>query len=768
MNLQMSNQYFDQFFAKSDGITTLELHTRHVITAGKNLLLSLPLNEDERIYWNEKMFRCAVLHDLGKIHKEFVDRLKGLKSGEIRHELVSLLFCINYLQIDDDELFAIATHHKGIVDTHTNSKGTFSPHHISSYLEQWHDSDKSIFDSKVIQEWISIFGLKVEIMKHEEMKKLPKHLMMLLNSKYQINVSKLENRKQFSLTRALLMASDHLGSARKENDIPRYKALIISDFQPKKNGVYFPFRPFQERLQMVKEDVILHAPTGSGKTEAALNWVFANQCENSRLFYLLPYTASINAMVSRLQTHYNEEVVTALHSKSLDFFYEQISEEYNNNEMDFQKIELEAKNKKSLSRELFFPVKVATLHQILKTSLKGKGWEFALFDYKNALFIIDEFHTYNALLTGMLLSTIKLFKRLFNAKFFFLSATIPDFMLALILNEIYEGDQSKLFRLDKSKEQDRIVLDRKRHQLYCFNEKTIESEIELILKYLKKNRSVLIIVNNVKTAQKLYKEIKFQGYVQLLHSGFNRRDRTNIEKSITSEDISLRPQLLIATQAVEVSLDIDYDIAFIENAPVDALIQRFGRINRAGKKRINPIDRKFDLRNDTVPVYVFEKSIGNTPFYNEMVLKNTWSELLQLKNSELGEDDLITVCNNVYKDGYNEDQQKDFQNGLKNTIINQFEEDWISGHWRDWIEDFLENSNQKIEVLCFSLQEEYETKIAERKFLEANQLLVQVYRYEADISKNRKFGDVLIANNLEYNSKFGYFKKIETVEDQLL
>ncbi|MFT3949936.1 MAG: CRISPR-associated helicase Cas3' [Agriterribacter sp.] len=765
----MNKSYFDQFFAKSDGITTLEMHTRHVLTAGKTLLHSLPLNEEEKAYWEEKLIRCAVLHDLGKIHKEFVKRLNGDKRGNIRHELVSLLFCINYLQLENDELFAIATHHKGIVSTHLDIKGTFFPDQISTYIEKWYESDISIFQRENMQVWLAVFELNIETTEQSSVKELPKSLKMLLNAKYQIKaLPEYKHRRQLSLSRALLMAADHLGSARKENDIPRYKKLSLQDFQPNKDGVSFPFRPFQEQLQKIKTDVILHAPTGSGKTEAALNWVFANQTENSRVFYLLPYTASINAMVARLQIHYNDEVVTALHSKTLDFFYEQISEEYSNDERDYQKIEQEAKNKKSLSKELFYPIKVATLHQVLKTSLKGKGWEFALFDYKNALFIIDEFHTYDALLTGMLLASIKLYRKLFNAKFFFLSATIPDFMLSLIINEIYEGDQSKIIRPDRSKEQDRIVLDRKRHQLYCVGNATIKEEIELVKGYLEEERSVLIIVNNVRTAQQLYREIKFEGSVQLLHSGFNKRDRTIIEKSITSKDVSLRPQLLIATQAVEVSLDIDYDIAFIENAPIDALIQRFGRINRTGKKRIVPIDRESNLQNDTVPVYVFEDSIGNTPFYDNKVLEDTWRELSKLNNCELGEDDLIKVCNNVYNDGYNEEQEKDFKNGLNNSIINQFEEDWVAGHWRDWVEDILESNNQKIEVLCFNLQEEYMQKIKERKFLEANQLLVQVYNYEPQFSKQKLYGDTLVAINLKYDPAIGYFSIEKDIDEGIV
>lgn len=765
----MNKNYFDQFFAKNDGVTTLEMHTRHVVVAGKNILSNLPLSKEERVTWVEKLFRCAVLHDIGKIHKEFIERLNGNKSGNIRHELVSLLFCLNFLHISDDELFAIATHHKGVVDTHLDKKGALFPNQIGDYIEQWYDSDINIFQKDIIQGWLDIFGLKADVIDRESVNRIPKHLKMLLNAKYQKEAApSYVARKQFSFMRALLMAADHLGSARKENEIPKSKLLSLSDFQPEKDGQVLPFRPFQERLQHIKTDVILHAPTGSGKTEAALNWVFANQVENARIFYLLPYTASINAMVTRLQKYYNKDIVTALHSKTLDFFYEQISEDQGNDNKDFYKLEKAAKDKKSLSKEIFYPVKVATLNQILKTSLRGKGWEFALFDYKNALFIIDEFHTYNALLTGLLLATIKLLRqRMFGVKFFFLSATIPDFMLQLIVNNIFNGDYSFVVRPDSNQEQDRIVLDRKRHQLFPFPECTILDKINLVEGYLQRGNSVLIIVNNVKTAQQLYKEINFVGTVQLLHSGFNKKDRIRIEKLIANDDPAKRPQLLIATQAVEVSLDIDYDIAFIENAPIDALIQRFGRINRSGKKKIMPLFEKTPPANDTTPVYVFEYSIGNTKlFYDKNVLADTWAEMLKLSGKELGENDLVNACNVVYKDGYNHDQQKDFEKGFKNSVINKFEEDWIAGNWRNWIEDILEK-NQKREVLCFNLIEDFNQKIADGRYIEANQLLVPVYHYESVISKDRLQGDTDVAINLKYDSEIGYYS-IEKDSDEII
>ena len=67
--------------------------------------------------------------------------------------------------------------------------------------------------------------------------------------------------------------------------------------------------------------------------------------------------------------------------------------------------------------------------------------------------------------------------------------------------------------------------------------------------------------------------------VVLLHSRFCRRDRDNIEKNLQAG----LPKVLVATQVVEVSLDVDFEQAFSEPAPIDALIQRFGRVNRKGK-----------------------------------------------------------------------------------------------------------------------------------------------------------------------------------------
>lgn len=745
---------WNAIFAKSDGVTTLQMHTQHVILAGFNLIEKLPFSKSESEFWKEKLYRCAVLHDLGKLHPEFQRRLNGAKDVNIRHEIISLWFCENFLDLPEDELFAIATHHKGIIND--NSKKRLEENALTDHMEFHFQSAAKLLQYDTLVSWLALFNLSLDTHMNEPLPQISREKIKLLRQSHQKkHQPSAEKRVKLSFMRALLIASDHIGSARKEDEIPFYKKLTLRDFQPQKEGQFFDFRDFQNRIQNIKTDVILHAPTGSGKTEAALSWVYANQTENARLFYLLPYTASINAMVKRLERIYGKDKVTALHSKTLDFFYDQIAEEEsNNNKTPIEKAQ-EAKSKKFLSYELFYPVKVATLHQVLKTSLKGKGWELALYDYKNALFIIDEFHTYDALLTGLLLASIKLFRKLFSAKFFFMSATIPNFMLDIIIKEVFDGNYAKLIRPNSLIESDRLVLDRKRHTLHCEANKSITDKIDAIQEFLTNGKSVLVIVNNVKSAQNLFNLIDFDGSVRLLHSGFHKKDRTKIEKSITNENEAERPRLLIATQAVEVSLDIDYDVAFIENAPIDALIQRFGRVNRAGKK-------------GQAPVYLFENIMGNTPFYDDKVLINTWNYIYELNEKALSEQDLVDVCNKVYENGYNENQEKDFKQGLENPIIEQFETNWIAGDWRDWIEDIIENKNQKIDVLCSNLLSDFRKHISNREYIEANQLLVSVYFYEAKEKTKDEESGILIAHNLFYDENIGYRNNEDTFNDRCL
>ena len=106
-----------------------------------------------------------------------------------------------------------------------------------------------------------------------------------------------------------------------------------------------------------------------------------------------------------------------------------------------------------------------------------------------------------------------------------------------------------------------------------------------------------------------------QTHAMLFHSRFIEQDRQEREERIVEGNQKTSGFVAVVTQIVEVSLDIDYDVMFTQVAPVDALVQRFGRVNRKGQKGL-------------VPVYVFQPDEGSVKVYGEDLLDQAW-ELLK-------------------------------------------------------------------------------------------------------------------------------------------
>ena len=136
----------------------------------------------------------------------------------------------------------------------------------------------------------------------------------------------------------------------------------------------------------------------------------------------------------------------------------------------------------------------------------------------------------------------------------------------------------------------------------------------------KAGRSVLVVCNLVDHAQEAYDRIRDELNeanirTELLHGRFNMRDRSKKEQIIrdaTGSTSDARcPIVLVATQAVEVSLDIDLDTIYTEPAPLEALVQRFGRINRRRKQR------------DLAPVHIFRQPDDGQKIYDAELVRRT-------------------------------------------------------------------------------------------------------------------------------------------------
>lgn len=107
---------------------------------------------------------------------------------------------------------------------------------------------------------------------------------------------------------------------------------------------------------------------------------------------------------------------------------------------------------------------------------------------------------------------------------------------------------------------------------------------QIIQRSISEHHKLLIVCNRVKRAQQLYSELKdiYSNIpILLIHSRFKRKQRQQLEMQLKEQYNNMMDGcIVVATQVVEVSLDISFDVMITECAPLDALIQRFGRINR--------------------------------------------------------------------------------------------------------------------------------------------------------------------------------------------
>lgn len=159
---------------------------------------------------------------------------------------------------------------------------------------------------------------------------------------------------------------------------------------------------------------------------------------------------------------------------------------------------------------------------------------------------------------------------------------------------------------------------------------------------------VLVVVNTVKQALALYKECKKNQQIQtnLLHSQFTPLHRTEKEKEIYkfAQLSNEEAGVWICTQIVEASLDVDFDYLFTEAATADALFQRFGRCNRAGKRYNGGVPNEANI----FIAANLEEVSGIDYIYEKKIVENSLQALTQLPSPLVDEQQKIQIVKDVF------------------------------------------------------------------------------------------------------------------------
>jgi len=575
----------DEIYAKSEGNgkTLLTDHLKQVssviVAAAKQLCINTDIAN-----------KAALLHDIGKAHPKFQEKLFQQKRHNFglpyRHEISSLMFLPLFNKEEWNPLIEMIIAHHRSIRMDSKGQGILDLAEIvePEELFEWHYEPWTEWGQAAL-DILANLGIATKTFTKTQ--------------SYEAFIYAIDYCEKLPLGwskwKGLLVGSDHFASALDTKTEDYIKELFIapdlSPFANRENSVY--------PLSLLKCDnnfrhTLVIAPTGAGKTDYLMR-----RCKG-RVFYTLPFQASINAMFKRFTYMMpGQKGIRLLHASSKVF----------ESDKNFEENVLQDKFGAS--------IKILTPHQLASLICGTRGFEAIAIDIAGCDVILDEIHTYSNIAQSMVIEIIKALLKL-NCNIHVGSATMPTALQTEILS-VMGINETAIVRLN---EETLNTFDRH----IVFKLPTYTDAEEHIKNAVKDSNKILIVCNRVAVAQERFEKIGtlFPNYKKLLlHSRFKRADRSNIETMLTEEfNTSAEGCIVVSTQVVEVSLDINFDIMITDCAPLDSMIQRFGRINR---KRTNESITYKRIK----PVYVIAPpdNLNDCKPYDMDILQNSFEQL---------------------------------------------------------------------------------------------------------------------------------------------
>ncbi|SFW17021.1 CRISPR-associated helicase/endonuclease Cas3 [Selenomonas ruminantium] len=428
-------------------------------------------------------------------------------------------------------------------------------------------------------------------------------------------------------------------------------------------------RPLQRTVEKIFADeqemplgVILEAPMGCGKTEAGLYVAcrLAQRWGKEGFYVALPTAATANQMVERMNAmlaRLNDPQAKLMHSMA----WLHTDSEHNVQTEDAGEAELWTS---PMKRGLISPFAVGTIDQVMMATMRVKYGCLRLAGLAQKVLIIDELHSYDAYMSSIIEKLLS-WCRVLHIPVVMLSATLPasskekfarcyayeeghmDSGIYPAVTLLYDDKVSRQVAVAGSMPEMNVGIDCQ--PLLGHPDKVAD----FVVQKTKNGGCLCVLLNTVKEAQDTYRIIreKLPDYpAMLFHARFHAKRRQEIERECLAKlgtDKGKRPSKLIvvATQVVEQSLDLDFDYMISALCPMDLLLQRMGRLWRH-KNTLRPKG----MTEPHMTILVPEKEdYGNTGYvYYELLLQRTREELKNHTSINLPQD-IPTLVQRVYE-----------------------------------------------------------------------------------------------------------------------
>jgi len=726
-------------------------------------------------HFKKNLFYVVALHDIGKLTQEFQTNIShGKSSKDYPHPLFAmpLLSHIKWCELIDypTELCVILGHHSqlyGQLYQSINSKVHFIKPEIEAHfkkLETFYDDVgfRTDFNFESVPVPNSYLNQSTRI--YDE------YIIPLVT----YDIAKRERyriKAVFCFFYSILQLCDDYSSAhfsefiQKKSQPKEYYHSTLTEpakyvynilfskkeFHLKLLGKFKPYLFQTELIEKKPKFGFLFAPCGRGKTEASLLWAkeIMDKFDKNKIVFALPTQTTCNAMYERLSRDelFGKKNVNLFHGKSfITIKNEQqkiIYQEDIPSETD-QKMYDIIRDATFKGNIFFYPITVTTIDHLAYSFIHGYSQsDFACGNLQNSVIIFDEVHYYELHTLRILMSLFEILRKL-EIPHLLMTGTAPEFIINAL--ETYydftvdkEGLMFEPFYLQKT-------------SLTIIEGNQANSDVILeIVNDFKKNNKIFIIANTVQRAQAIYRQVReileaeeYNKKTIVYHSRFIHKDRVQKEADIYKA-IESGPCIIVATQVIEISLNISCDIMYSEICPADALGQRGGRLNRSGKFWKNK--KAYNLK-------LFEVE-NERPYRPQLMEKAN----LVYADGPISYAKIKELCDMVYEDVTLETDSQ-YKKCFTNNVI-------FGDHHRDicWGADegkgckIREDSFQTIEVIPFDKYEQCLNGIKNGDFLSEYKVRIPYWYVANDLKSmdnNKIFIPVEIGSEIVLLAKFKY------------